>query len=159
MLTVLDASIGNYHFEEFDSLGDEYLAAFGKGYIMVIVITFNVLVLNLMIAILSNTYQLFDKKSTGLFLSKILTSRDEMAFDENYGAFLLTMTPVNCIVLPFVPYAIMTKPSVQLNRIIMVLQYSVFIVICYIVFAVGSVCMIPFAYLKCVQTKFGKIGK
>ena len=65
-----------------------------------------------MIAILSNTYQLFDTKSNGLFLSKILTSRDEMAFDENYGAFLLTMSPINLVVLPFVPYAIFNKPSV-----------------------------------------------
>jgi len=46
---------------------------------------------------------MFDTKSTGLYLSKILMSRDEMQFDENYGAFLLTMAPLNCIVLPFVP--------------------------------------------------------
>jgi len=107
-----------------------------------------------MIAILSNTYQQFDTKSTGLFLSKILTSRDEMAFDENYGAFLLTMTPVNLVVLPFVPYALFNKPSEKLNKTIMVLQYSVFIVICYVVFLIGSICMIPMAYLKCITSKF-----
>ena len=86
-------------------------------------------------------------------MSKILTSRDEMAFDENYGAFLLTMTPVNLVVLPFVPYALFTKPSPRLNKIIMVLQYSVFIVICYLVFLAGSICMIPFAFLKCITSK------
>ena len=44
-----------------------------------------------------------------------------MKFDENYGAFLLTMTPLNCIVLPFVPYAIFVKPSIELNKFVMVL--------------------------------------
>lgn len=117
---------------------------------MIIVVTFYILVLNLMIAVLSNTYQLFDKKATGLFLSKILTSRDDMAFDENYGAFLLTMTPVNVVVLPFVPYALMTPPSPRMNKGIMILQYSVFIVICYIGFLLGSICLIPLAYLKSV---------
>lgn len=76
-----------------------------------------------------------------------------MKFDENYGAFLLTMTPLNCIVLPFVPYAIFVKPSIELNKFVMVLQYSVFIVICYIAFFIGSIIMIPFAYLRCITTK------
>jgi hypothetical protein len=112
-----------------------------------------------MIAILSNTYQIFDKKASGLFLSKILTSRDDMAFDENYGAFLLTMTPINVVVLPFVPYAIMTKPSAKLNKMIMILQYSVFIVICYIVFLIGSICLIPLAYFKSISSKFQGVMK
>ena len=41
----------------------------------------------------------------------------------------------------------------------MVLQYSVFIVICYIVFLAGSICMIPFAYLKCITTKLQTVSK
>jgi len=41
----------------------------------------------------------------------------------------------------------------------MVLQYSVFIVICYIVFLIGSICMIPFAYLKCITSKFQSVTK
>jgi len=56
VLTVLDASIGNYHFEEFDTLDNTFLSVFGKCYVIFIVIAFYILVLNLMIAILSNTY-------------------------------------------------------------------------------------------------------
>lgn len=106
-LTVLDASIGNYDFEVFKNIpNNQFLTVFGDFYIMAIVITFNILILNLIIAILSNTYNMFDTKSTGLYLSKILNARDDMQFDENYGAFLLTMVPLNVIILPFVPYAI-----------------------------------------------------
>jgi hypothetical protein len=104
-LTVLDASIGNYQFSEFDLLKNN-LQSFGDIFTASIVITFNILILNLIIAILSNTYNQFDTKSTGLYLSKILNARDEMTADENYGAFLLTMSPLNLIVLPFVPYAL-----------------------------------------------------
>lgn len=103
-MTVLDASIGNYDFEIFNIIkNNDSLIIFGDVYIIGIVVTFNILILNLIIAILSNTYNMFDTKSTGLYLSKILMARDEMQFDENYGAFLLTMAPLNCIVLPFVP--------------------------------------------------------
>lgn len=88
---------------------------------MVIVVVFNILLMNLLIAILSNTYQLFDTKSSGLYLSKILNSRDELMFDENYGAFLLTITPLNCLMLPFIPYAVVVKPSKEFNRFLMAL--------------------------------------
>jgi len=94
---------------------------FGDFYVIIIVITFNILILNLIIAILSNTYNMFDTKSTGLYLSKILNSRDEMTYDENYGAFLLTMTPLNIVTLPFVPYALFKKPSREMNTMITVL--------------------------------------
>lgn len=110
-LHVLDTSIGNYDFKIYETIDSYWLTIFGQCYTIAVVVTFNILVLNLIIAILSNTYQMFDTKSSGLFLSKILQSRDEMRFDENYGSFLLTMTPLNCIVLPFVPYAMIRKPS------------------------------------------------
>lgn len=67
---------------------------------------FKILILNLIIAILSNTYAMFDTKSIGLYLSKILNSRDEFDYDKNYGAFLLSMTPLNVVVLPAVPFAL-----------------------------------------------------
>jgi hypothetical protein len=112
ILTVLDTSIGNYDFEVFNTIeNDNFLILFGDVYTIAIVITFNILILNLIIAILSNTYNMFDTKSTGLYLSKILNARDEMTYDENYGAFLFTMTPLNFVILPFVPYDIFKKPS------------------------------------------------
>lgn len=112
ILTVLDASIGNYSFELYAGIvNNSFLTLFGDIYAIIIVICFNILILNLIIAILSNTYNMFDTKSAGLYLSKILNSRDEMAFNENYGAFLLCMIPLNMVNLPFVPYAIFKKPS------------------------------------------------
>lgn len=153
-ITVLDATIGNYDFDMYKSIkSSESLIIFGDVFTMAIVITFNILILNLIIAILSNTYNMFDTKSTGLYLSKILNARDDMTFDENYGAFLLAMTPMNVVVLPFVPIALFSKPSTKMNTFITILQYSVFIVIIYAVFMIGSVILIPFAYLKTLLIK------
>jgi hypothetical protein len=154
-LTVLDASIGNYDFELFGQIRrNAFLEYFGDVYIIFIVVTFNILILNLIIAILSNTYNMFDSKATGLYLSKILIARDEMTFDENYGAFLLAMTPLNVIILPFVPYGILAKPSPQMNIFMTILQYAVFIVIIYMMFLIGSVLFLPFAYIKSCAIKF-----
>jgi len=120
-MTVLDASIGNYKFDLFSIITNEFLQIFGNLFTIAIVVPFNILILNLIIAILSNTYNLFDSKSSGLYLSKILNARDDMTFDEHYGAFLLTMAPLNVIVLPFVPSALVSMPSTRMNVFITVL--------------------------------------
>ena len=154
-LTVLDATIGNYDFDYFKQIrNDTFLEVFGDGYIMVIVVIFNILILNLIIAILSNTYNMFENKASGLFLSKILISRDEMTFDENYGAFLLTMTPLNVVIFPFLPYGLLTKPSPNINIMLTILQYAVFIVIIYVMFLIGSIVFMPFAFIKSAALKF-----
>ena len=121
---------------------------------MIIVVMFNILILNLIIAILSNTYNMFETKASGLFLSKILLSRDEMTFDENYGCFLLTMTPLNVVIFPFLPYGLLTKPSPHINIMLTILQYAVFIVIIYVAFLIGSIMLMPFAFVKSAALKF-----
>ena len=156
-LTVLDASVGIYDFNQyFDILHDEELTVFGGVFTMAIVITFNILILNLIIAILSNTYNMFYTKSTGLYLSKVLNAREDMNSDPYYGGFLLSMTPLNVVILPFMPVAIFGKPSKALNLLLSLVQYSVFITVVYALFLAGSVGMVPFAFLKGVGQKLSK---
>ena len=157
MITVLDASIGNFDFTLFDIIeNDDYLIALGNIFIIVVVITFNILILNLIIAILANTYNIYDEKSAGLYLSKILSSRDEMSFDENYSAMLLTLCPLNIITLPFVPYALFKVPSTQMNNVMTFLQYMVFIIVIYGIFLIGSLAMLPLSFLKALMYKMNK---
>lgn len=97
VLTVIDACLGNFDFKIFDNVKDPSMQVFGQVYIMLIVIAFNIMLLNLIIAILANTYNIFDTKSNGLYLSKILSTRDELTYDDSYGAFLSAMPPINFI--------------------------------------------------------------
>jgi hypothetical protein len=61
------------------------------------VVIFNMVLINLIVAILANTYNTFDQRSSGLYLSKILMSRDEMSYDLNFGSFLCALPPLNLI--------------------------------------------------------------
>jgi UDP-N-acetylmuramyl pentapeptide phosphotransferase/UDP-N-acetylglucosamine-1-phosphate transferase len=110
ILTVIDASLGNYSFETIEmGIQNTYLQNIGLVYTILIVLCFNIIVLNLIIAILANTYNIFDGKSNGLYLSKILMSRDEMLYDESYGAFLSAMPPINFVHLPALPFAMVLR--------------------------------------------------
>jgi len=103
VLTVIDASLGNFQFNIFSQVKDEGMQLFGQIMTMIIVISFNMLLLNLIIAILANTYNMFDLRATGLYLSKILNTRGELIYDENYGSFLASLPPINVIQIPFLP--------------------------------------------------------
>jgi len=102
ILTVIDASLGNYDITIFDKIANKNMALFGKIYMITIIVMFNILLMNLVIAILANTYSNFESGSTGLYLSKILSTRDEVEYDQNYGAFLSAMPPINVLQFPFI---------------------------------------------------------
>lgn len=61
------------------------------------VLIFNILLMNLIIAVLTNTYSIFDSRSNGLYLAKILSSRDELNYDNYFGSFLCPIPLINLI--------------------------------------------------------------
>ena len=124
VLTVIDASPGNFQFNIFEGVQDEGMQLFGQILTMIIVITFNMLLFNLIIAILANTYDMFDLRATGLYLSKILHTRGELIYDENYGSFLAALPPINVIQVPFIPVALSLRKGhpllLKINNLVMV---------------------------------------
>ena len=112
---------------------------------------FNILLLNLIIAILANTYNIFDARSNGLYLSKILVSRDEMVYDESYGSFLAAIPPTNVVQLPFIPAALSFRYNspvlVKLNKMVMQLQYVIFMSIFFCLFVIVSAALTPLAFI------------
>jgi len=157
VLTVIDASLGNFQFNIFDEVRDEGMQLFGQIMIMIIVISFNMLLLNLIIAILANTYNMFDLRATGLYLSKILNTRGELIYDENYGSFLAAIPPINIIQLPFIPIALSLRKGhpllLKVNNWVMMTQYCIFMIIFYTIFVAVSLVCIPFAWIIGVYDK------
>lgn len=100
------------------------MAVIGQVYMICVIVCFNILLMNLIIAILANTYSNFESGSTGLYLSKILSSRDEVMYDQCYGSFLSAMPPLNAIQFPFFPFAItlryLNETLIKLNEWIMI---------------------------------------
>jgi len=109
ILTVIDTSLGNYDISIFGKVYDHDLKTLGEILTICIVTVFNIIMINFIIAILANTYNLFDSKSNGLYLSKIISTRDEMLYDDSYGSFLTHFPPLNFVQLPALPFAIILK--------------------------------------------------
>jgi len=123
------------------------------------VVIFPILIMNLIIAILSNTYNEQESQSNGLYLARILSIRDELSFDENYSSFLTAMSPINALIVPLVPFGVLLNPSPILNNYTMKIQYTVFAFILYIIFLSTSALLLPFAFLKSLIFKLKQIFK
>ena len=71
---------------------------------LVFTIIFNsanlILLLNLIIAILSTTYEFFEDKKTGLFYEIIVGKFPTMEYDERYGASACATPPLNIMIFP-----------------------------------------------------------
>jgi len=166
----MDASLGNFDFKVFLAIEDPGMKLFGEVMIIVIVITFNMLLFNLIIAILANTYNMFDLRSNGLYLSKILNTRGELLFDENYGAFLAGIPPFNIVQVPFIPLALWFKKYdrwlIKMNSMLLKLQYCIFMLMFFLIFIVVSFALIPIAWivgifdkLKASSSNYNKVDK
>lgn len=162
LLQVFDNQLGNYDFAEFDSFTNPSLQILGIFFTLANIFVFNIVIFKLIIAILANTYNVFDNKSNGLYLSKILVTRDEMSFDECYGGFLTSMPLVNVIQLPFLPVCLFLPrhhPIVKYTNILLYkLQYFVFMFVFFVYFAVFSIAMIPVAYFFAIMDKITTIN-
>lgn len=88
---------------------------FSTLYTYVIVLTCRILLLNIVIAFLTNAYTRYRQNTTGIYLTKIIGSRSSQASDPHYGCYLSNLTPADFVLLPFIPYAMFKKPSKELN--------------------------------------------
>ena len=107
--------------------------------------------MNLIIAVLTNTYSIFDGRSNGLYLAKILASRDELIYDQCFGAFLCPIPLINLLQVPLLPIAIVLPYGnpllVMINENLMRAQYILFMLVMFSLFIVYSVVLIPLAWI------------
>ena len=99
--------------------------------------------------------------SIGLFLSKILSAREQLESDEHYGAFMSAIVPFNVFVIPFIPIGYLMNRSNKLqllNKTLMLMQYLCLMTIFFIVFILVSIMLIPLAHIKSVIYKIRAIS-
>lgn len=76
------------------------------------------------------------------------------SYDENFGAFLSALTPLNFVLIPFVPYGMWTLENTAFNTKAMKIQYITFMLIMFSVFILVSLILLPFAYILAMFKKF-----
>lgn len=161
-LTIMNYSLGTFDFQIFKNIPDLEKRLYGQLFTMIVVFSFNMLILNMIIAVLANTYSIFDGCSKGLYLSEILITRDVLNYDRYCGAFLFAIPLISLIQIPFVPIALFLpygSPTLaRINNLVMQIQYCIYMSFSFAVFVIFSFLLIPLAWVVGIVDKLGSLS-
>merc|ERR1740117_637792 len=97
-------SMGNWDMAIYKPLN--HLAWIGEVFTVVFIIINGIMLLNLIIAIMTDTYVELRKNSHGLYYDGIIEAMPVFKNDRRYGALIATVPPFNLLVVPLIPFFI-----------------------------------------------------
>ena len=120
-ITLFSASLGNFDYSIFNSFSTLKMYS-GYIYLTLYLLYTSIMLLNFLIAILSNTYARNNNVKNGLYLRNVLHLRQRYDYDRFYSSIIYSAPPLNVITFILTPLIIFMK-SRRFNRIIMITQY------------------------------------
>ena len=143
---LFSSALGNFDFTTLYS--NDKSEVLGAIYIVWVVVVNNILILNLLIAILSSTYALLEDKKLVLYINEILTLRNTLEYDKRCSSIVSTFPPFNLIALFLTPFIIFINNPKKLNSFLFHLEYIPFLLLITPVYIALNLVLIPFGYLK-----------
>lgn len=147
LILLLQASLGQWDLRIYDNL--EIGPMYGVGFQVVVMIINTLLFLNLVIAILTETYVRFAKVQLGLYYDGVVDAISNLKYDKKYGAMITAIPPFNVILFFATPLLFLTKNPrkiKKINQVLTQLTYLPIALFLIVVFSAGNILMIPFAY-------------
>jgi len=133
-------------FLEFDTLGEIYIIAW--------VVLSNIMLINLMIAVFSDTYSRLKKVGEGLYLIEIIEMSPEMKYDKYYSGLVSYPFPLNGILILFFPIYLFVKNE-KFNTLVLKIGHS--LSVCCVMIPASLLfapIAVTLAYCKCLLNKF-----
>jgi len=149
--TLFAASLGDFDYDLFDNLQDG-TPTVGYVYLTIFLLFTAIMLLNFLIAILSNTYAELNDVQNALYLRKVIHLRQRYDYDRHFSAIVYSTPPFNILTIFFAPIVIYKK-SRLLNRIFLISEYLWIGLISIIFFTISSILLMPFAYLAILALK------
>ena len=155
MRTYLMASLGSFDLNQYDEdVG--WKKYFGMGLHVLVLSSNMILMINLLIAIMSDQYAVLTEVRTGLFWGQVIQEMPKLQFDSHYG--VLNILPfffywLSIILLPFLLCIRNRETLKTINEVCFHIVYFPLSIVLLLIFTVVNVCLIPFAYLKTITHK------
>ena len=155
LVTLFATSMGVFDLGIYDSL-DEDKKIIGVAFHVVFTGTNLLLLVNLIIAIMSSTYQRLSDVKIGLYSQEILEAMPSYKNNKYYGGLICMIPPINMLAYVLLPFYLGIKNKAKLEKfnkaVCMVLYFPIGLVVSAF-FLAASLLMVPFAYFKVVVHK------
>ena len=154
-----ESALGNWDFGiyDVDNIGSETKHWYGILFHLFVLLVNMLLLLNLVIAIMSDTYTFYVNVRLGLFSQGIIEAVPSYQNDKRYGALISAFPPFNLITMLMLPIMLCIKDRKKLESFNMAVCKLVYVPVALFMalyFAIVNFLLIPFAYIKTIVHKF-----
>lgn len=118
------------------------------------------LLLNLIIAILANTFAYYDNLSLALYYDGVIEAMPMYKYSSQYGALVCCPPPFNVLILPFTPLFLIIEDEAwlrKLNNFLMYICYFPSFLIATIVFLIVNALLLVPAYFAAIFYKINNV--
>mmetsp|Transcript_7777 Transcript_7777/g.14861 ORF Transcript_7777/g.14861 Transcript_7777/m.14861 type:complete len:968 (-) Transcript_7777:2275-5178(-) len=147
--TLFSAATGNFTFDMI-SYREEVCVIFLISW----VILANILMLNLLIAVLSSRYEKLAPKIQADYVSILYSFYKAFKSDPTYGGLAICPTPMNAINLAFVPLYFTSFNKEKLSKLLHHISYLPMLLIAFVIFTIQNAILAPIAYFYCIYVLF-----
>ena len=150
-ITLFSWCLGNFDYNIFNNW-TEVSPYVGYIFLTVFQLFTMIMLLNFLIAILSNTYANLNDVQIGLYLRKVLFLRQRGGYDSHYSAIIYAVPPLNIIafvLLPFITY----WRSRRFNRMLLFIMYVPVGTTAFWLFTLSHLVMLPVTYIILLLNK------
>ena len=154
VILLLESSLGQWDMNMYDGLSlGKYVGVIFHCFFLLMNL---VMLLNLIIAILSNVYDTYQPKSLALYYDGVIESIPMFKYNKEYGSLICGQPPFNALVFPFIwAYSYMdgTEKTRRYNQLLLNILYFPIAVALIGIFIAGNLAMLPFAYIWSILHK------
>ena len=161
VIYLFGASFGSFNLYLFDDLSPQqrYL---GQFFIVSFAFVNTLLLLNMVVAMMADTYAAMMETKDGIYNHAILSTVSQFRMSKTYGGLITGMPGLNLINLLFNPLFICIKKRETLRKItgaLAILNYMFILPIVVAIFMALNALLLPFAYLRTCFTKINMMRK
>ena len=162
LLFFIDAAFGSYNLSIFDIYEPDRIALKWFGIIFILAFVFlNLLILlNILIAMMADTYSLMTSVRKGLYNGNIIRAMPAYKATKYYGGLMMSIPPFSIFAFLLLPVYMCVRDKKKLecltNTMYMAL-YSVVALVLSIYYMIANLIMMPFAYLKTIAHKINLV--
>ena len=150
MRTYLMGSLGDFDLHQYDDY-EGWKGQFGFTLHLCVLFMNLILMINLLIAIMSDAYAALSEVRTGLYWGFVIKEMPKIAYDAHYGTlsmFPFIFTWVSLLAVPFL-YCIKDRRALKLiNNICFNIVYFPMALVLLLIFVTVNALLMPFAYMK-----------
>jgi hypothetical protein len=141
--TLISAALGSFDFYSFESRKD-----LGFVLVMVWILIANILILNILIAVLSSRYEALSPQANADFVSLIVTYNQSLSFHPKYGGMIVFPPPLTILVVPFLPLYLLPINKEKLTNFLARLSYVPLFLFSVTSFFLCNLAFVPVCFIK-----------